>query len=147
MICGPTNHSTGPARKAAPNPRAQLIVVESTRPENGAGNIVEAIKANIDRSLVTIFDATNVSRVDATDPAAKSYPNANVAFEMGYALSRKNAEQVMIIKKQRAADLGNDGAPFDFTQNRRIDYDQPAQLKTSLAEALIQYFQRIGFIS
>jgi hypothetical protein len=50
---------------------------------------VEAIKTNIDRSLMAIFDVTNVSRVDAADLASKCYPNANVVFELGYALSRK----------------------------------------------------------
>jgi hypothetical protein len=66
---------------------------------------------------------------------------------MGYALSRKAVDQVVIVKKVRTTDLGNDGAPFDFSQNRRIDYQQPAELRRDLTETLIQYFQRIGFIN
>ncbi|MCX5968199.1 MAG: nucleotide-binding protein [Cyanobacteria bacterium] len=128
------------------NPKSQVIAVESTRPEDGAGNIVEAIKANIDRSLMAIFDITNVSRVDANEQAGKCYPNANVVFELGYALSRKRADQVLMIKKSRSAELGNDSTPFDFAQNRRIDYDRPATLKQQISDAVVEYFERIGFL-
>jgi len=128
------------------NPKSQLLIIESTRPEDGAGNIVEAIKTNIDRSLMAIFDVTNVSKVDAADLAAKCYPNANVVFELGYALSRKRADQVLMVKKSRSADLGNDVTPFDFSQNRRIDYDRPANLKQAISEAIVEYFERIGFL-
>lgn len=130
----------------ARHPKAKLELVESTRPEDGAGSIVEAIKGNIDRSLLTIFDATNVTSIDPKSPFGKSYPNANVVFELGYALSRKNEEQVLIVKRNRAKDFGNDQTPFDFSQNRRLDYDQPAKLKNDLAALVIAYFERIGFV-
>jgi hypothetical protein len=128
------------------NPKSPLTIVESTRQEDGAENIVESIKKNIDRSLMTIFDVTNVSRVDAEDLTAKCYPNANVVFELGYALSRKRADQVLMIKKRRAADLGNDDTPFDFSQNRRIEYDQPSVLRQAISVAIVGYFERIGFL-
>ena len=128
------------------NPKSRLLIVESTRPEDGAGNIVDAIKMNIDRSLMTIFDVTNVSKVSATDQNSKSYPNANVVFELGYALSRKRVDQVLMVKKVRVNDLGNDATPFDFAQNRRIDYDRPAAAKAAVSEAIVQYFERIGFL-
>ena len=128
------------------NPKSQVGVVESTRPEDGAGNIVDAIKANIDRSLMTIFDITNVSRVDATQQASKCYPNANVVFELGYALSRKRADQVLMIKKNRSADLGNDSTPFDFAQNRRINYSSPSDLNRQISDTIVEYFERIGFL-
>lgn len=101
----------------ARNPKSQLVVVESTRPEDGAENIVDAIKRNIDRSLMTVFDITNVSKVSATERTSKSYPNANVVFELGYALSRKRSDQILIVKKLRTGDLGNDATAFDFAQN------------------------------
>jgi hypothetical protein len=128
------------------HPKVPLELVESTRPEDGAGNIVEAIKSNIDKCLMAIFDVTNVCSIDSTSQNAKSYPNANVVFELGYALSRKNEEQVLIVKRNRSADFGNDLAPFDFSQNRRINYDRPAQIKNDLSEAVVSYFERLGFM-
>jgi hypothetical protein len=127
------------------SPKSPLLAVESTRPEDGAGNIVDSIKLNIDRSLMAVFDITNVCKVSATDQGSKSYPNANVVFELGYALSRKRADQVLMVKKVRAGDLGNDATPFDFAQNRRIDYDRPAVATAAIAQAIVQYFERIGF--
>lgn len=128
------------------SPKAEVEIIESTRPEDGAGNIVNSIKDNIDRSLMAIFDATNVVSLDSKDPNSKSYPNANVAFELGYALSRKNDDQVIIVKKSRHKDFASDDAPFDFSQNRRINYEKPAQAKAAIKTAVIEYFERIGFI-
>ncbi len=128
------------------NPKAPLVVVESTRPEDGAGNIVDAIKLNIDRSLMAVFDVTNVSKVNTADQTSKPYPNANVVFELGYALSRKRADQVLMVKRNRQADLGNDATPFDFAQNRRIDYERPANVKAAISDTVVQYFERIGFL-
>ena len=95
---------------------------------------------------MTIFDITNVSRVVANEQVGKCYPNTNVVFELGYALSRKKADQVLIIKKIRSAELGNDSTPFDFAQNRRIDYDRPSNLRQQISDAVIEYFERIGFL-
>jgi hypothetical protein len=128
------------------NPKSPLIVIESTRPEDGAGNIVDAIKLNIDRSLMAVFDITNVSKVAVESKESKAYPNANVVFELGYALSRKRADQILMAKKSRTTDLGNDATPFDFAQNRRIDYDRPANLRTAISGTIIEYFERIGFL-
>lgn len=128
------------------NPKSQIVIVDSPRPEDGAGNIVDSIKSNIDRSLMAIFDVTNVSKVVATDHASKCYPNANVVFELGYALSRKRADQVVMVKQNRNGDLGTDTTPFDFSQNRRIDYTKPADLKNKISDIIIEYFERIGFL-
>jgi hypothetical protein len=51
-----------------------------------------------------------------------------------------------MVKKSRSADFGNDGTPFDFSQNRRIDYNQPANLKQEISETVVEYFERIGFL-
>lgn len=134
------------------SPRQRLTIVESTRDEDGSKNIVEAIKQNIDRSLIAIFDVTNVARVnqdaDDTDSSddEKQYPNANVVFELSYALAKKRSDQIILVKRSRKADFTGDHVPFDFEQNRRINYDKPAKLKKELKELLISYLKRIAFI-
>jgi hypothetical protein len=130
----------------ARNPKAEIEIVESTRPEDGAENIVDAIRNNIDRSLFCVFDVTNVSSIDAQDPNSKSYPNANVVFELGYSLSKKNMNQVVIVKKARTGDFANDHPPFDFAQNRRVEYTQAANGRNRVRDIIVQYFEQIDFI-
>lgn len=130
-------------------PRRPLVVLESTRAEDGAGNIIEAVKANIDRCMFAIFDITNVSKVlgDGADEMDKHYPNANVVFELSYALVKKRPEQVLLLKKQhKKDDVKNDNVPFDFDQNKRVDFDKPAQMKKQVLEILTAYLHKRNFI-
>ncbi len=95
---------------------------------------------------MVVFDVTNVVSLDSDDPGSKSYPNANVAFELGYALSKKNNDQVVIVKKSRKNDFASDSVPFDFSHNRRVDYKKPAQAKEAIRSIVVDYFIKIGFI-
>lgn len=139
-------------------PRQPLELVESTRPEDGAKDIVAAIKENIARSLIAFFDITNVAQVkgegkgeaaekaDKAKAKAKSYPNANVVFEMSYALHKKQIAQIVLVKKGRKDDLNMDGVPFDFQQNRRLDYAKPDKVKKEVKDILIAYLRSINFV-
>jgi hypothetical protein len=126
------------------NPRQSLELVESTRPEDGAGDIAEAIKRNIDRSLVAVFDITNVTRVPG-EGKTKCYPNANVVFELSYALLKKRKDQVILIRRRRN-DIGTDEVPFDFRQFRHIQYETAGQARDKLRNTIIQTLERIGFL-
>jgi hypothetical protein len=126
------------------SPKEPLELVEATRPENGAEDIVDAIRENIDKSLVCIFDITNTVRVSDT----KSYPNPNVSFELGYSLQRKSNEQVFIAKRERNDSFpGADNPPFDYEHNRFIRFSTPAVAKSSLKLAVLAYLERIDFIT
>ena len=137
---------------SALSPRQPLELVESTRAEDGAKDIVEAIKKNIDQSMIAIFDVTNVAQVSikgdgketATDQ--KCYPNANVIFELSYALSKKRLDQVILVEKSRKDEFKADAVPFDFEHNKRIDYDKSSKIAKDLREILIGYFKRCNFI-
>ncbi len=128
------------------NPKAVIEIVESIRPEDGAENIVDAIRHNIDRSLYSVFDITNVSSLNNADPNSKSYPNANVVLELGYSMSKKKMDQVLLVKKSRNDDFQNDLPPFDIAQNRRVEYEQPANARNQIRDIIIQYFESIGFV-
>ena len=144
------------------NPRQPLELVLSTRSEDGAFNIVDSIKKNIDQSLLIIADITNVSQVkklenidneqDVVEVKIKCYPNANVVFELSYAFIRKNSSQIILAKKKRTDFKNTDGSvsdevPFDFAQNLNLPYDKPSVLKDKLREIIVKYLQRITFIS
>lgn len=127
------------------NPNKPLELIESTRPEDGAEDILLAIKKNIDHSLIAVFDITNVASIPQNGDNVKCYPNANVVFELSYALQRKRSDQIIIVKKNRN-DLPSNEVPFDFRQNLNLNYDQPAQLRTSLMQIVLEQLERIGFI-
>lgn len=141
------------------SPLRPLEIVEATRKEDGAADIVQSIKKNIDRCMFAVFDVTNVSQVlskpakkgsaqKPTDPdtKAKCYPNANVVFELGYALTKKNDNEILLLKHNRANDLSNDATPFDFEHHKRLDFGQPAPLKAEIQAILISYLKGRNFI-
>ena len=125
------------------NPRQPLELVEATRPEDGADDIVKAIKTNLDKRLFAVFDITSVAQVPGE--SEKCYPNANVVFELSYAMARKKPDQVLLVKKKRA-DFLPDKVPFDFEHLKRADYEQPAKLKKAVSEILQSYLQRLNYI-
>ncbi len=136
------------------SPRQKLELVESTRPDDGAKNIVDAIKANLDKCMFAVFDITNVAPVKLPDAAPdapaqadpKTYPNPNVVFELSYSLVQKHSSQILLLKKGRKDAFKEDRVPFDFEHNRRIDYEKPAKLKTDLKAILIDYFRSVNYI-
>lgn len=130
-------------------PKRPLELVESTRIEDGAKDIVTAIKQNIDKSLITVFDITNVAKVmnsnnDSQVPT-KYQPNSNVVFELSYALQRKNEGQIIIVKQKRD-DLESDIVPFDIQQHKYYLYEQTGELQQQLIHIISNTLERIGWI-
>lgn len=141
------------------SPRQKLEVVESTRPEDGAKNIVDAIQDNLNKCMLAVFDITNIAPVktpDATpktekgedkpEESSKSYPNPNVVFELSHALTNKGSNQIILVKKRRTSDFKDDRVPFDFDHNRRLEYDKPAKLKGELKDIIIEYLRTVNYI-
>lgn len=131
-------------------PKRRLELVESTRLEDGAKDIVSAIKQNIDKSLITIFDITSVAEViknkgEDSQLFTKYYPNANVVFEFSYALQRKGEHQIILVKQKRD-DLDNDLVPFDFQQHRYYLYKEASDLKQRLTLVISNTLEKMGFI-
>lgn len=135
------------------NPKVEIELVEATREEDGVKDILQAIKEKIDRCLFAVFDITNVAIVDKEGgevvkgkQEAKQYPNANVVFELSYALSRKRFDQMAFVKKERD-ELKPDKAPFDFEHYKILSYDKPAKMKSDLKTIIVEAFNRFNIIS
>lgn len=127
-------------------PKEPLEIVESTRPEDGAKDITDAIKRNLDLCLIAIFDITNVADVNsASESNSKSYPNANVVFEMSYALHRKRDYQIILVRHERE-DIKSLEVPFDFRQNRHLSYKKPALVKEQIKKVIIQTLEKMGYL-
>lgn len=128
------------------HPRQPLELVEPSTAADGSRDIVQTIKSNLDKCLFSVFDVTNVAEVSQAGQApAKYYPNANVVFELSYAVVRKRPEQVLLVKRKRA-EMKPDAAPFDFEHLRRNDYDSPAKLKQEVLQILSDFLQRMNYI-
>lgn len=129
------------------SPTSEIQIIESTRLEDGSDDIVEAIKRNIDRSLLCVFDITNVATVSEKDSndLVKVYPNANVVFEMSYALQRKRGSQIILVKKKRD-DFSIDEVPFDFSRNRHLPYKKPSNLSNALDEIVKKNLRSLRII-
>lgn len=140
-------------------PKTTLELIAPSRLEDGASDIVEVIKRNIDKSLINIFDITNVTAViprkaseedgeeDGEKITAKTYPNANVVFELSYALQRKRKDQVVLVRKKRGDEMSSDSVPFDFRQHNHVPYDSPAQLRHKLNDLVTGTLERMNFIA
>ena len=138
-------------------PRQKLEIVAPTRQADGAKDIVAAIKDNLDRCLFAVFDITNVAQTpmkEAVEPEGekakeedkvKCHPNANVIFELSYAMARKNPGQVLLIKRERD-DFKPDKVPFDFEHLSRVNYDNPAKLKKDILDILKAFLARLNYI-
>jgi len=136
-------------------PRRPLEVVEATRDADGSADIVDAIRRNIDLCMFAMFDITNVSAVAGTDSdwkeeggasASKAHPNANVVFEMSYAMARKSADLVLLLKQNRKDTFGSDEVPFDFAQRRHMVVGAPKKLGEDIESTLLKYLQRRNFV-
>ena len=127
-------------------PKAKIEIVKSMRPEDGAGNIVEGIMKNIDRCLLAVFDITNIFMIPNGNGESKAYPNANVVFEMSYALQRKRKDQIILVKKKRN-DFVSDKTPFDFSMNRYLPYKTKEQARDRIKSLIAENLERLGFIA
>ena len=131
-------------------PKQPIEILSPLREEDGAGNIVDSLKKNIDLSLMVISDVTNVGQVtemqNEQSAIMKNIPNPNVVFELSYSFVRKKIDQIIIVKQKRK-DLNPDTLPFDFAQNRVTEFTDKKDLRKTLDGIIKNYLKRINFIA
>jgi hypothetical protein len=129
------------------NPKQNIEIVKSLRDEDGASNIIERLKENIDLSLMIISDVTNVGQIANVESIiVKNIPNPNVIFELSYGFTRKRKDQIIIVKRKRK-ELTTDELPFDIAQNRVTNFASKSDLKNNLEKMIKDYLRRINFIA
>jgi hypothetical protein len=100
-------------------------------------------------NIAPVFSINNTGTAEASNKAKedlKCYPNANVVFELSYALARKRPDQILLVKRNRADDFLYDRVPFDFEHNRRIEYTDSSKITKTLRNILVDYFRRVNYI-
>ena len=97
----------------------QLKYQEATREVPGSPNIVSAIKNKILSSSIFICDLT-----PSFENNGKSFPNSNVVFEYGFAMSVLGEERcIAFVDKSCSKQNVLSSLPFDIAQNRTSKID------------------------
>jgi hypothetical protein len=119
----PTNNAIRKALKQfckrleAADPKLKLVPDEATRDTSGSPNIALKILEKIEEAAIVVADITTVTSPGAAQPC----PNANVGYELGYAVAMLGWDRVILLFNKAFGQFPAD-LPFDFIQNRASPY-------------------------
>jgi hypothetical protein len=120
--------------------RLPLTLEESRRPVDAPMRLGSTQMRKIRKSLLFIADGTPVARLEG-EKSPVLLPSPNVCVEMGYALTAKRTEQILLAKMERSDFPGQ--FPFDLPSYQQLLFQKPDDLRQTLPsvmEALLQRF-------
>ncbi|MBD0344208.1 MAG: hypothetical protein ICV63_05135 [Coleofasciculus sp. Co-bin14] len=120
--------------------RLPLTLEESRRPVDAPMRLGSTQMRKIRKSLLFIPDGTPVARIEG-EKSPILLPSPNVCVEMGYALTAKRTEQILLAKMERSDFPGQ--FPFDLPSYQQLLFQKPDDLRQTLPsvmEALLQRF-------
>ncbi|MEM8806981.1 MAG: hypothetical protein AAGF01_13225 [Cyanobacteria bacterium P01_G01_bin.38] len=123
--------------------RLALSLVESHRLSQGPVRLNSNLMRKIRRSLLFIADGTAIFDVDTTPPTL--FPNPKVCVEMGYALSTKRPEQLLLAQMERSDLAGQ--FPFDIAPQHKLIFKSKTDLRKDLPKILEAKLQRFNLVS
>jgi hypothetical protein len=98
----------------------------------------------IRKSLLFIADGTPVARIEG-EKTPLLLPSPNVCIEMGYALTSKRTEQILLTKLERSDLPGQ--FPFDLPNYQQLLYNKPDDLRSSLPSLIETLLQRFNLLT
>ncbi|GFE70612.1 hypothetical protein [Chroococcus sp. FPU101] len=120
--------------------RYSLSIEETEYPKNAPLRLSDAQLRKIRKSLLFIADSTPIQVVNST-----LLPNPNVCVELGYAISTKQAGQILLTYQQRPEFKGE--FSFDFPQYQQLKYTSVTELKKTLPSVIETLLQRFNLTS
>ncbi|HEY9665894.1 MAG TPA: hypothetical protein V6C91_03770, partial [Coleofasciculaceae cyanobacterium] len=120
--------------------RLPLTLEESRRPAGEPMRLNSTQMRKIRKSLLFVADGTPVARVEGENKSI-AIPSPNVCVEIGYALTAKRTEQILLVKMERQDMPGQ--FPFDLPSYQQLLFQKPKDLHRTLPpvmEALLQRF-------
>ncbi|HBL58089.1 MAG TPA: hypothetical protein DDZ80_06010 [Cyanobacteria bacterium UBA8803] len=93
----------------------------------------------IRKSLIYIADGTPIARIER-EQTPLLIPNPQVCVEMGYALTTKRTEQILLVQMERQDLPGQ--FPFDVPSYQQLLFQKPADLPKTLPSVLETLLQR-----
>lgn len=124
--------------------RIPLILEESRRPTGEPMRLNSTQMRKIRKSLLFIADGTPVARIEGENTPLL-IPSPNVCVEIGYALTAKRREQILLVKMERKDLPGQ--FPFDLPNYQQLVFNKPNELKSSLPTVLETLLQRFNLLT
>jgi hypothetical protein len=123
--------------------RLPLTLEESRRPAGEPMRLSSTQMRKIRKSLLFIADGTPVTRVEGEKTLL--IPSPNVCVEIGYALTAKRTEQILLAKMERKDLLGQ--FPFDLPRYQQLLFQKPDDLRSSLPSVMETLLQRFNLFA
>ncbi|HBS68705.1 MAG TPA: hypothetical protein DEA79_05955, partial [Cyanobacteria bacterium UBA11153] len=109
--------------------RLPLNLETSRRPTGEAMRLSSTQMRKIRKSLVFIADGTAIAKMEREDTPL-SIPSPQVCVEIGYALTSKRPEQILLVQCLRSDLAGQ--FPFDLPNYQQLLFHKPQELKETL---------------
>jgi hypothetical protein len=123
--------------------RLPLTLEESRRRAGEPMRLNSTQMRKIRKSLLFIADGTPVARIEGEKKKTPiSIPSPNVCVEIGYALTAKRTEQILLVKMEREDLPGQ--FPFDLPNYQQLLFQKPDDLRQTLPSVLENLLQRFN---
>lgn len=106
---------------------------EATRDTSGSPNIALKVLEKIDHADIFVADVTPIT----ARRSKVSAPNANVVFELGYAVGQLGWDRIILLFNRNFGQFPRD-LPFDFVQNRASPFSIEAAGSSSQEDELAE---------
>ncbi len=123
--------------------RLPLTLEESHRLTEGPVRLNSTLLRKIRRSLLFIADGTAVTELDGSP--RQLVPSPSVCVEVGYALTSKRPEQVLLAQMERSDLPGQ--FPFDLPSQQRVLFKTQTELHKVLPRLVETQLQRFNLFS
>ena len=124
--------------------RLPLTLEESRRPAGQPMRLNSTQMRKIRKSLLFIADGTPVARIEGENNPLL-IPSPNVCVEIGYALTAKRTEQILLAKMERADLPGQ--FPFDLPNYQQLLFQKPDELNRTLLSVMETLLQRFNLFT
>ncbi|NEO34014.1 MAG: hypothetical protein F6K36_27090 [Symploca sp. SIO3C6] len=124
--------------------RLPLTLEMPLRPSRATVRLESMLLRKISKSLLFIADGTPVTQIEG-ETTSLLIPHPNVCVEIGYALSSKRKEQILLAKMERQ-DLQGE-FPFDLPKYQQLSFQDPDELSQTLPSVIETLLQRYNLFS
>jgi len=121
--------------------RLPLTLELSRRPAGEPMRLSSTQMRRIRKSLLFIADGTAIAKVDR-EQTPLVIPNPQVCVEIGYALTSKRREQILLVQMERQDLPGQ--FPFEVPQHQQLLFNHPRDLQKTLPVILGTLLQRFN---
>lgn len=120
-----------------------LTLEISRRPVGEPMRLNSTQMRKIRKSIVFIADSTAIAKIES-EKTPLLLPSPQVCVEIGYALTAKRTEQILLVKMERDDMPGK--FPFDLPSYQQLFFEKAADLQQTLPSVLETLLRRFKFL-